>query len=402
MRGRIWRALPAVGHKIPWKAVVAGLMAGSDDPALELFGNAPDIVYTSSGSAALVIALLACKATSQRRKVIIPAYTCPSVLAAVERAGLQAVLCDLAPGQLHMDEARLDDLLGEDTLAVVYVHLFGLDRRPVAIRELTQKTGAWFIEDAAQALGNRAGGKYLGGEGDLVVLSFGRGKPLSALHGGAVRVNVPDLVAPVHRAMQGYAAPLPAWFGIYYLLLLAAYAVLFHPRLFSLPRALPWFRIGETVYLDNIAVHHMAKPGRRVLSALLKTREGMQRTRSCVARKYLVRLVPHAHAFALIPSVDDIATGPLRFPVVFKSVRHKAQCLRVLTELGLGASGSYPTPLDLQPGVPAYVAAQGPFLNAQAVAAGVLTLPTHEYVQGRDIEAMTRVVGDAVSDSSLR
>ena len=387
---------------MPITAVAAGWMTGNDAPDLGLFGDAPDMVYTSSGSAALVIALLACEqATSQRRKVIIPAYTCPSVLAAVERAGLQAVLCDLAPGQLHMDEARLADLLGEDTLAVVYVHLFGLDRRPVAIRELTQRTGAWFIEDAAQALGNRAGGKYLGGEGDLAVLSFGRGKPLSALHGGAVLVNVPDLVAPVHRAMQGYAAPLPAWFGIYYRLLLAAYAVLFHPRLFALPRALPWFRIGETVYLDNIPVRHMAKPGRRVLSALLTTREEIQRTRSRVARQYLARLAPHAHAFALIPGVDDIATGPLRFPVVFKSIRHKAQCLRVLTELGLGASGSYPTPLDVQPGVPAYVAAQGPFLNAQAVAASVLTLPTHEYVQGRDIEVMTRVIGDAVSDGSF-
>jgi dTDP-4-amino-4,6-dideoxygalactose transaminase len=386
---------------MPLKALAAGWVFGNDAPALGLFGDAPDMVYTSSGSAALLIALLACKATSQRRKVIIPAYTCPSVLAAVERAGLQAVLCDLASGQLHMDEARLADLLGEDTLAVVYVHLFGLDRRPVAIRALTQKTGAWFIEDAAQALGNRADGKYLGGDGDLAVLSFGRGKPLSALHGGAVRVNDPDLAAPVHRAMQENAAPLPAWFGIYYRLLLAAYAVLFHPRLFALPRALPWFRIGETVYLEKIPVHHMARPGRRVLRELLTAREGIQHTRSSVARQYLAHLAPHSHAFAFIPREDDIATGPLRFPVVFKSARHKAEILRVLTELGLGASGSYPTPLDKQPGVPAYVVAQGPFLNAKAMAAGVLTLPTHEYVQKRDIEVMTSVIGGAVSGDSL-
>jgi perosamine synthetase len=401
MRGRLLRTLPAVGHRMPLKALAASWVAGNHAPAPSLFGNAPDMVYTSSGSAALAIALMACKATSRRRKVIIPAYTCPSVLAAVERAGLQAVLCDLAPGQLHLDAAQLADLLGGDTLAVVYVHLFGLDRRPIGIRKLTQKAGAWLIEDAAQALGNRADGKYLGGDGDLAVLSFGRGKPLSALHGGAVLVNVPALVAPVHRAMHMNATPLPAWFGLYYRLLLAAYAVLFHPRLFALPRALPWFRIGETIYRATIPVHHMARPGRSVLRELLSARAGIQHTRLSLARQYLARLAPHSHAFAFIPVEDDIATGPLRFPLVFKSGRHKAESLRVLSQMGLGASGSYPVTLDAQPGVPSYVAAQGPFPNANAVASSVLTLPTHEYVQELDIEVMTKVIGNTVRSDSI-
>jgi dTDP-4-amino-4,6-dideoxygalactose transaminase len=145
----------------------------------------------------------------------------------------------------------------------------------------------------------------------------------------------------------------------------------------------------------------MARPGRRVLRELLTARDGIQHTRSSFARQYLAHLAPHSHAFAFIPREDDIATGPLRFPVVFKSARHKAEILRVLTELGLGASGSYPTPLDKQPGVPAYVVAQGPFLNAKAMAAGVLTLPTHDYVQKRDIEVMTSVIGGAVSGGSF-
>ncbi len=45
-----------------------------------------------------------------------------TILVAVEQAGLRAILCDLAPGQLDLDVAQLERLLDSDTLAVVYVH----------------------------------------------------------------------------------------------------------------------------------------------------------------------------------------------------------------------------------------------------------------------------------------
>lgn len=385
---------------MPLKAVFAGLVPGGE-PALRLPGDYQDVVYTSSGSAALVISLMACKIASRRHKVIIPAYTCPSVLAAVERAGLQAVLCDLAPGRLHLDEQVLAGLLDENTLAVVDVHLFGLDRRPRAIKELTKQAGAWFVEDAAQGFGNRTGHGYTGGDGDLAIFSFGRGKPLSALHGGAVLVHSADLAAPVDHAVKMCATALPAWFGIYYRLLVMAYAMLFHPKLFALPQALPWFRIGETLYLDRVPVHCMARPGKRVLAQLLKKRDAIQSVRSKLARRYCDHLRQHESAFAFLPGIGDVISGPLRFPIVFKKGRHKAECLRVLNESRLGASGSYPTTLNMQPGVPAYVVAQGPFPNAEAVASGILTLPTHEYVQTGDIEAMTAAIADVVHNASL-
>ena len=52
------------------------------------------------------------------------------------------------------------------------------------LRPLADAAGAVLIEDSAQAFPRDGGGDFW--QGDLVVLSFGRGKPVSLLGGGAV------------------------------------------------------------------------------------------------------------------------------------------------------------------------------------------------------------------------
>src|SRR5687767_5410319 len=55
------------------------------------------VFLVSSGTAALTLALKALKSASRRTGVVIPAYTCFSVPAAVSQAGLRPVLCDIDP-----------------------------------------------------------------------------------------------------------------------------------------------------------------------------------------------------------------------------------------------------------------------------------------------------------------
>lgn len=386
------RTLPAVGNRLPIRMMLSSFADGEEHLKLRPFENAPATIFTSSGTAALIVALDACRRTSPRRKVIIPAYTCPSVLAAVEQAGLTAVLCDLAPGRLALDREQLSSLLDEDTLAVVYVHLFGLDSEADKIGKLIRAAGAWMIEDAAQAFGNHRDGRFLGSEGDLTVLSFGRGKPVSVLHGGAVVVNNPRLVKSTQEAFERLAAPLPHWFGSYYRVLVAAYAFLFDPKWFGLPQALPWFRIGQTVYIRHTPVHAMAMAAMRILKPMLSNHSLLMDTRARVAAKYLQRLREQSAVFEFLPTSVEISTGPLRFPVVFREKNLKTECLSKLSDLRLGATGSYPVPLHRQSGVSDRVAAQGPFPNAEAIARGILTLPTHEYVTDPDIALITDTI----------
>jgi perosamine synthetase len=64
---------------------------------LKIKYSAREVFLLSSGKAALTLILKALAAGSERRRVIIPAYTCFSVPSAVVKAGLEVVLCDVEP-----------------------------------------------------------------------------------------------------------------------------------------------------------------------------------------------------------------------------------------------------------------------------------------------------------------
>ena len=112
--------------------------------------------------------------------------------------------------------------------------------------------------------------------------------------------------------------------------------------------------------------------------------------------RYIENLRPLSRFFSYMPTMDEIRTGPIRFPLVFKNEHHKSDCLKFLSELRLGATGSYPAALNSLGGVKGYVARQGPFPHAEALAKGILTLPTHEYVENRDINSMIRIIRNIV------
>ena len=65
------------------------------------------VFLVSSGSAALTLALMALKSLAREREVVIPAYTCFSVPAAVLQAGLRPVLCDIDPSTFDFDHSHL-------------------------------------------------------------------------------------------------------------------------------------------------------------------------------------------------------------------------------------------------------------------------------------------------------
>src|SRR5205823_5971822 len=94
-------AAPPLGWSDLWHAVTGALRPAQSIRALERelraeFG-APHVFTVSSGKAALTLTLMALKAGSSKCDVIIPAYTCFSVPAAVLKAGLRPVLCDIDP-----------------------------------------------------------------------------------------------------------------------------------------------------------------------------------------------------------------------------------------------------------------------------------------------------------------
>lgn len=149
---------------------------------------------TCSGSAALMIALATlAEASPQRRRVVVPAYTCPLVALAVHQAGLELVLCDVKPAHYDLDPVALRQVVDERTLAVVPTHLAGRVADVADALQAAHAVGACVIEDAAQALGARQGNASVGLAGDAGFFSLAAGKGLSIYEGGLLVARDPRL-----------------------------------------------------------------------------------------------------------------------------------------------------------------------------------------------------------------
>jgi len=196
-------APPTAGLPLQW----GDLRPGGDADlggALARFLGVSSIQVECSGTAALVVALSALRATAPARdEVIAPAYTCPLVALAVAHCGLQLRLCDLQPGSLDLCTDALAALCGPRTLAVLPTHLAGRVTDVAPVRAVARAAGARVIEDAAQALGARqGGGACVGANSDMAFFSMAVGKGLTLYEGGALLVADADLRAACARVSR--------------------------------------------------------------------------------------------------------------------------------------------------------------------------------------------------------
>jgi dTDP-4-amino-4,6-dideoxygalactose transaminase len=161
----------------------------------------PPLQLECSGTACLLIALHTLSDLQPaRRRVVVPAFTCPLVAIAVQQAGLELQLCDLKRGHYDMDPAALRAACDERTLAIVPTHLAGRVADVDDAVAVARSVGAYVIEDAAQALGARRGdGISVGLTGDIGFFSLAAGKGLSIYEGGLLLARDPVLRGQLAR-----------------------------------------------------------------------------------------------------------------------------------------------------------------------------------------------------------
>jgi dTDP-4-amino-4,6-dideoxygalactose transaminase len=154
------------------------------------------VAAVSSGSAALELALRAL-GIGPDHEVVVPTYACDALHHAVRRCGATPVLADADPATLGLDAADARRRRTRRTGAVIVPHPFGLavDLAPYRALEVP------VVEDCAQALGVRVGGRPAGSLGDLAVCSFYATKLLTTGEGGAV-AGPAALVARVRDARE--------------------------------------------------------------------------------------------------------------------------------------------------------------------------------------------------------
>lgn len=178
-----------------------GGVVGDFEQRFASYVDARSAVSTSSGTSALMAALLAC-GVAPGDEVIVAAYGWGGTAGAVALLGATPVFADIEPVRLGLDPASARQCLSSRTKAILATHMFG---QPADIRGLTalaSESNIKLIFDSAQALGATYEGKPIGAWGDINTFSFGRGKLLSTGEGGMATTDDPDLYERLVLASQ--------------------------------------------------------------------------------------------------------------------------------------------------------------------------------------------------------
>lgn len=179
-------------------------------PELEAFESefaaycgARHAVGVASGTAALMLALLACDLEPGDEVLTVPNTDTPTA-SAITHAGGRAALVDTHPRTFNMDPERLEDAITDRTRVILPVHLFGrpADLKPIA--ETARRRGLILIEDGALAVGAEYRGRKVGTFGAVGCFSLAPGKILAGPGQGGIAVTDDGALADRLRVLRNY------------------------------------------------------------------------------------------------------------------------------------------------------------------------------------------------------
>lgn len=160
------------------------------------------VAVYNNGRTALTVALKAL--TKRGGKVVVTSLTCYAVVQAVKSAGMTPIFADVDKKTLHFGGKELETALSgeKDVQAVIVQNNLGIPADIESIEKVAKAHKLVIIEDLAHCVGIRyADGREAGTVGRAAVLSFGKGKSIDTITGGAV-VFTDALDTPVEQPTE--------------------------------------------------------------------------------------------------------------------------------------------------------------------------------------------------------
>lgn len=392
-----------LGPRALWRGAAAALFRGAHRRAQQEIDQwvretyAPTSwAWLDSGTSALRVALELAVLERPTRRIALPAYGCYDLATACDGARVEATLYDVDPVTLGPEWSSLERVLEGGVEAVVVVHQYGVPVDLNRVRASTVRHGATLIEDAAQGTGGQYAGRPLGAHGDLAVLSFGRGKGLTAGGGGALLAHADSFTVPVREVSQRLAPPArggPA------LLKSVVHWALARPSLYWIPAGLPFLGLGQTVYQPAHPVGAMSRSGAGILSRTTQLGAVAGAARRASAGAWH-RALAGTNAIRIPVPPPGGEPGYLRIPVL-ASPAARAQLL--------GAAGRRE---GLAPGYPGSLANLAGFEHrsvdqtgrgsgSQVIAHEMVTLPAHFWANpGLVARLVQDIPGDTAAGAS--
>lgn len=370
--------------------------AGTGNPVAPWAGHY-DSVLVNSGTAALSLAVkfsVNSWRTTQNPEMILPAYGCPDLIAAVVAQGARPVLVDLEEARPWMDLEALENAVTDNTVGIIAVGFLGIPERLFALRRIADKNDVALIEDSAQVFPPSSSGNGLA---DYAVLSFGRGKPINLMGGGAllIRKDHAEQSASVLAAFPevevstGTTWRFKRWL----------FNLLLTRPLYGAMERIPLLGIGQTVFHPLASIDRQT-PVEGLLEAGIegfnsRKDKGVPYSEALrgLMGKGWVQLASECFDEAALVGLVPVSPILLRYPLLAPSRQIRDKALLELNRAGIGASAFYGKALPAIDGVGEHVSvAASAFPRACDFAQRLITLPTHSDVLISDIDSVARTL----------
>jgi dTDP-4-amino-4,6-dideoxygalactose transaminase len=329
---------------------------------LAAFAGARHVVTCASGTDALLLALRAWE-IGPGDAVICPSFTFCATAEVVALTGATPVFVDVDAVTFNIDVEGIAGAiatakrLGLKPKALIPVDLFGLaaDHDSIAAAAKAQKL--LILDDAAQAFGAAYKGRRLGTFGHATATSFFPAKPLGCYGDGGAVLTDDTGMADTLRSLRMHGHGSDKYDNI---------------------------RIGLASRLDTIQA--------AVLSEKLKIFASEIEARNEVARRY-------AQALGDVVTVPKVSEGLVsvwaQYTIRLPAGRRDAFAAALKAE-GIPTAVYYPIPLHRQQAYKHYPVGEGGVAVSDKLAAEVISLPMHAYLdeatQDRIIAAVRRAL----------
>ena len=152
---------------------------------LEEYFGIPHVALYTNGHLALENAIAALN-LPKGGEVITTPFTFASTTHAIVRNGLVPVFCDVKEDDYTIDVSKIENLITDQTVAIVPVHVYGNMCDVEEIDRIAKKYGLKVIYDAAHAFGVKYKGQSSASFGNASMFSFHATKVFNTIEGGCV------------------------------------------------------------------------------------------------------------------------------------------------------------------------------------------------------------------------
>lgn len=166
--------------------------------SLKEYLGVPYLSLMVNGHMALEMAIQAMN-FPEGSEIITTPFTFISTTHAIVRNRLKPVFCDIKLEDYTIDEAKIEDLITEKTVAIVPVHVYGNICNVEEIEKTAHKYSLKVIYDAAHAFGEFYKERGVGNFGDASVFSFHATKVYNTIEGGAVTFSEEHLYEKLYN-----------------------------------------------------------------------------------------------------------------------------------------------------------------------------------------------------------